>query len=311
VKICIVQESPVFLDRPATIAKIVAQIGAAAAGGASLIAFPETYLAGYPDWIWRLRPYVDVKTISSLHERMLASAIDLERDDLAAVRDAARGHAVTVHLGLNERDGRYGRTTLYNTVVTILPTGEIANRHRKLVPTNPERMVWGMGDAAGLRVVETPAGRLGSLICWENYMPLARFALYAGGVELYVAPTWDAGEGWRASMQHIAREGRCWVLGVGNCIRASDMPADLPGRAEMYPDENEWVNHGDSVVVDPFGKIVAGPMHEEQGVLTAEIDLTRVGAARRTLDVVGHYARPDVFRLEIDRRPAAPVTEKG
>jgi nitrilase len=210
--------------------------------------------------------------------------------------------------GLHERDGEFGRSTLYNTVVTIGSDGRVLNRHRKLVPTNPERMVWGQGDAEGLRVTDTAIGRVGTLICWENYMPLARYALYADGVEVYVASTWDDGETWIATMRHIAAEGRCWVLGSGCALRASDVPASFPGREQLFPDPDEWINPGDSVVVAPGGAIVAGPMHEEFGLLLADIEPARAAASRRTLDVTGHYSRPDIFQLTVDRSARDPVT---
>ncbi len=222
--------------------------------------FPETYLPGYPEYIWRLSPGDDYDLSREIHGRLLSNAVDLDAGDLQPVQDAARRAAATVVIGVHERDGAFSRATIYNTVVTIGPDGTVLNRHRKLVPTNPERMVWSPGDGAGLRVVETPVGRLGSLICWENYMPLARFALYAQGVEVYVAPTWDEGDGWIATMRHIAREGRCWVLGAGCAIAASDVPADFPDRDRLYPDPGEWLNDGDSVIVDPRGEIVAGPL---------------------------------------------------
>jgi nitrilase len=168
-------------------------------------------------------------------------------------------------------------------------------------------MVWGPGDASGLRVVETEAGRVGALICWENYMPLARYALYAQGVEIYVAPTWDSGDTWVASMRHIAAEGRCWVVGAGCSFHTTDVPADFPGREQLYPEEM-WLNDGDSVVVRPGGEIVAGPLHQEHGIVVAEIDAERAVAARRTLDVAGHYGRADVFRLSVDRSPRTPIT---
>jgi len=198
---------------------------------------------------------------------------------------------------------------LYNSVVTIGPDGELLNRHRKLMPSGPERMTWGFGDASGLRAVDTPAGRLGALICWENYMPQARLALYADGIEILVAPTYDSGERWIASAQHIAREGGCWVLGAGCVLQGRDLPGDLPGRAQLFPDDDEWINGGDSVVVAPGGRIVAGPLHDTRGTLLAELDLERVGIARRSLDVAGHYARPDLFTLQVQRRPQQPVRE--
>jgi nitrilase len=305
--VALVQEPPVFLDRAATLGRAVDAVGRAADREARLVVFPEAYVAGYPDWVWRSAPR-DFALAAQLHERLLASAVDLARDDLAPLREAARRREVTVVCGVNERDGEFGRSTLYNTVVVVGPDGAVLNRHRKLVPTNPERMVWGLGDGSGLRVVDTPAGRVGALICWENYMPLARFALYAQGVELYLAPTWDHGDAWLASMRHVAREARAWVISQAICMQARDLPEDFPSRATLYPDPDEWLNPGDAVVVDPTGAVVAGPLHRERGILYAECAPGRVGAARRSLDVAGHYGRPDVFRLEVDRSRRDPVS---
>jgi nitrilase len=282
-------------------------IAEAAEHGARLVSFPETWVPGYPEWLWRLRPGEDYELTGEIHRRLLENAVDLERDQLEPIQEAARQHGVVVSIGINERDGAYSRGTLYNTVVLVGTDGAILNRHRKLMPTNPERMVWGLGDASGLRVVETPVGRLGSLICWENYMPLARFALYAQGPDLYLAPTWDAGSGWVSTMRHIALEGRCWVLGNGTAMQGRDVPEDFPGRAALFPDEEDWFNPGDSVVVAPDGRVVAGPLRNRHGILYAECDLAGAAAARRTLDVAGHYGRPDVFRLEVSAEPRPPI----
>jgi nitrilase len=175
------------------------------------------------------------------------------------------------------------------------------------MPTNPERMVWGFGDATGLKVVDTPCGKLGTLICWENYMPLARYALYAQGVEIYIAPTYDSGDEWTETLKHIAREGGCWVVGCGNLMQGSDMPADIPEKARLYPDEAEWINAGDSVVIAPGGEIIAGPMHEEQGILYCEIDRERAAISKRALDVTGHYSRADIFTLHVNTKAQSPV----
>jgi nitrilase len=212
---------------------------------------------------------------------------------------------------MNERDSILSRGTLYNTMVVIGTDGRQHNRHRKLMPTNPERMVWGFGDASGLRVVDTPCGRIGTLICWESYMPLARYALYAQGVDVYIAPTYDSGDPWIGTLQHIAREGGCWVVGSGNLLRAQDIPDGLPDRERLYPDPDEWINPGDSVVIAPGGGIQAGPMHREEGLLYADVDPDRAGVARRSLDVAGHYARPDIFELRVNTRTLSPIRFQG
>ncbi|HEX6703454.1 MAG TPA: carbon-nitrogen hydrolase family protein [Albitalea sp.] len=306
-RVAIVQHAPAFLDRAATLAQAASAVDEAAGSGAQLVIFPEAFVPGYPAWIWRLRPGSDMGLTEELHARLRANAVDLAGDDLAPLREAAKRHGVTVVCGVHERESEFSRGTLYNTVVVIGPGGTLLNRHRKLMPSGPERMVWGFGDAAGLKAVDTPCGRVGVLICWESYMPLARCALYAQGVDLYVAPTYDSGPRCIATMQHIAREGGCWVVSSGCAFQARDLPDDLPGKARMYPDPDEWINAGDSVVVAPGGKIVAGPLHEALGILCAEVDLERIGMARRNLDVAGHSARPDVFQLHVNTGAARPV----
>jgi nitrilase len=219
---------------------------------------------------------------------------------------AARRHEVTIVCGMTEIDSRFSGTTLYNTAVIIGPDGAILNRHRKLMPTNPERMVWGQGDAAGLRVVDTPVGRIGALICWESYMPLARYALYAQNIDIYVAPTWDCGDNWLASMRHIAREGGCWVISLATALQGNDVPAAFPNRDDLFkPDD--WLCEGDAVIIEPSGRPLAGPLHREKGILYGDIDVEKARRARRSLDVTGHYARPDIFKLEVRRGALNPV----
>jgi nitrilase len=303
-----VQHPPVLLDREKTTDRAIELMATCAREGAELATFPETYLPGYPEWVWRLRPGADYALSGEIHRKLIENAVDIDGGGLERIQRAARTHKLTVVIGVNERDGVYSRSTLYNTVVVIGPDGAVLNRHRKLMPTNPERMVWGQGDGSGLNVVDTPVGRVGGLICWENYMPLARFAIYAQGPDIYVAPTWDEGDGWIATMRHIASEGRCWVLGSGTSLQGRDVPSDFPGRGELFPDDDEWINPGDSVIVSPVGQLVAGPLHEEHGILYAECDPGTAAAARRTLDVAGHYGRPDIFHLEVIREHRGPIT---
>ncbi len=306
-KVAIVQKAPVFLDKEKSIALAVASVKEAAAHNPAIVIFTEAFIPGYPAWVWRLRPGSDWDLSEKLYKRLFDNSVNVESDDLLPLYEAAREHGVIIVCGIEERDNKLSQSTLYNTVVTIGADGTLLNKHRKLMPTNPERMVWGFGDASGLRVSETSAGRIGTLLCWENYMPLARYAMYSQGVEIYIAPTYDSGEGWVGSLQHIAREGRCWVLGCGNLMRGSDFPADFPGKSKLYPDPEEWVNPGDSVIIAPGGEIVAGPMRKESGILYYDLDRGKINIARRVFDVAGHYSRPDIFQLHVNTRPQSSV----
>jgi nitrilase len=306
-RLAIVQKAPAFLNRAECLHIAVSSVAEAAAGGARLVIFPEAFVPGYPAWIWRLRPGGDMALSERLHRALMENAVNLATDDLGPLREAAREHKVTVVCGINERDGAFSRGTLYNTVVAIGADGSVLNRHRKLMPTNPERMVWGQGDATGLRPVESACGRIGGLICWENYMPLARYALYAQGLDVYIAPTYDSGDRWIATLQHIAREAGCWVVGSGVAFRASDIRGAAPGLGDLYPGADEWINAGDSAVIAPGGKVVAGPLRNDVGVLYADIDSQDIDNARRTLDVAGHYSRSDLFSLHVHTGPLNPV----
>jgi len=309
-KIAVIQESPVLLDSEKTIERAIQLIEDAASADAKLVVFPEAYISGYPAWIWRLRPGSDWGTSEELHARLFESAVDIDAGDLQPICDSAKKNSITIVCGMNERDGKLSKATLYNSVVVIGDDGHILNRHRKLMPTNPERMVWGFGDGSGLRVVDTPVGRAGTLLCWENYMPLARYALYSQGVEIYIAPTYDSGDDWLGSMQHIAREGRCWVICSGVALTNNDIPSDFPEREALYPADEEWINPGDSAVIAPGGEIVAGPLRKEKGILFADVESQRAALSKRDLDITGHYSRPDIFTLNVDITPQSPVKFK-
>ena len=310
-KIAIIQEAPYVLDKARTVEQAANIINTVAAQGAELIVFPEAFIPGYPAWIWRLRPGGDWGVSEELHTRLLRNAIDLSSDDLKPIIAAAKSNKVTVVCGMNERDNENSRTTLYNAVVTIDTQGNIANHHRKLMPTNPERMVWGFGDGNGLNVIDTPVGRIGSLICWESYMPLARYALYAQGIEIYIAPTYDSGDAWLGTMQHIAREGKCWVLCCGVALERQDLPDDFPNVEQLYPVVDEWINPGGSVVISPNGEIVAGPLSKKKGHMIVDIDVELSSSSKRALDVAGHYSRPDVFTLEVNKVRQSPIQFKN
>lgn len=274
--------------------------------GAQLVVFPEAFLPGYPSWIWRLRPGGDMALGNKIHTKLRNNAVDIASGGLDSICEAAAKLNLVVVIGMNEIDSEFSGSTLFNTVVVIDANGKIVNRHRKIMPTNPERMVWGFGDGSGLRVVDTSVGRIGCLICWENYMPLARYSLFTQDIDIYIAPTWDSGDSWIASMNHIAREGGCWVLSTATALQGEDIPESFPERDNLFPAE-EWINPGDAVVIKPFGGIIAGPLHREKGILYSDIDLGAARDSRKALDVAGHYNRPDIFHFEVDRRTQPPI----
>ena len=307
-KLCVIQEPPVYLNLAKTMERARDLIAAAAKEGAETIVFPEAWFPGYPTFVWRLAPGAGMGKTDELYALLQSNAIDRLNGGLDPLRDAAAEHGVVLVLGYNELDSGISGSTLFNSCAVIDADGSVANNHRKLMPTNPERMVWGFGDASGLRVVETAVGRIGTLICWENYMPLARFALYAQDIDILCAPTWDSGETWLATMQHVAREGGCWVVGCATSLEASDIPEDVPFYDELFSKKDEWINPGDAVVYKPFGGRVAGPMHEEKGFLLADIDPSAARASRRKFDASGHYARPDIFNLTVNRSAVQSAT---
>jgi len=284
------QATPVLLDRSATLAVVVEAVEEAAAGGARLVVFPESFVPGYPDWVWRRRPMSD----GDWYARFAAQAVDVDGADLDPVRDAARAAGVWVALGITER---LPSGTLINAVVYLNADGEVAGRHHKLVPTGAERLVWGNGHSHLLTTVDIDGVRVGSLICWENYMPLARVAMYEQGIDVLLAPTWDNSEVWVPTLRHIAREGQVFVVGVTACLRGSDVPRDLSDADELYGGEDDWLSRGNTTIVAPGGEVIAGPLIGEPGLVSATIDLDRIAAGRRMFDPVGHYARPDVLSL--------------
>jgi nitrilase len=295
-----VQAAPVFLDREATIDKACGLIKEAASNGARLIAFPEAFVPTYPDWVWRAQPWDEAST--ALYAQLFQESVEIPGPATERLGDAARGAGAYVAVGVTERAG----STLYNTVVFLSPEGELIGRHRKLMPTGGERLVWGFGDGSTLTTFDTPFGRVGALICWENYMPLARAAMYARGIDILLAPTWDNSDVWVPTLRHIAKEGRVFVVGITPCQRGLDVPADVPGR-NLWRGEDDWMSRGNSTIVDPSGDILAGPLIGEEGILYATVDASAARASRFEFDVVGHYACPDVFQLHVDERALLSV----
>lgn len=282
-----VQATPVFLDRTATLEMTARYV---ASTEAELVVFPESFVPGYPDWVWRRPPMSD----GDWYARLVANAVCVDGADLDPVRDAARDAGRWVAVGVTERSRS---ATLYNTVVYIGPSGDIAGRHRKLVPTGAERMVWANGNDHLLTVIDVGGVRIGSLICWENYMPLARMAMYERGIDVLLAPTWDNSDEWVPTLRHIAKEGQIFVVGVSAFLRGSDVPRDLSRADELYGGEEDFMSRGNTTIVAPGGEVMAGPLVGEAGVVSAELDLSRIAAGRRMFDPTGHYARPDVLSL--------------
>jgi nitrilase len=304
VTVAAVQAAPVLADRDATVAKVITLAEQAAAEGARLVVFPEAFVPGYPDWVWRCRPWDATST--QLYRRLLDQAVVAGSPATQLLAETARRLGIWLCVGADERDE--DGATLYNSLLSFAPDGSLAARHRKLMPTGAERLVWGTGDGSTLTVTDTGFGRLGGLICWENYMPLARAALYARGIDIYLAPTWDNSDVWVPTLRHIAKEGRCYVIGVTACIRSSDLPAGLPGRDELYGGAEDWLSRGNSVIVGPDGEILAGPLTGEEGIIFAEIDAAAARTARQQFDPVGHYSRSDILRLTVDATPRAAVS---
>jgi len=292
VTVAAVQATPIFCDRDATIEKVAELTKEAAGRHARLVVFSEAFVPTYPDWVWRTTPWGD----REWYARWFDQTVDVPGPACDALGAIAREHECYLAIPVNERDGG----TVYNTILYFGPDGAFLAKHRKLIATGGERLVWGSGDGSTLSVIDTPFGRIGGLLCWENYMPLARAAMYEQGIDVLLSPTWDNSDVWPLSMQHIAKEGRCYVLGVTSCQRGSDVPRDIPGRDDIYRDD-DWMSRGNSIIVDPFGNVLAGPLSGEPGILYADIDAHAARLSRREFDVVGHYARPDVFHLDVNR----------
>ena len=257
VTVAAVQAAPVLLDREATIGKVVALAEKAAAEGARLVAFPEAFVPGYPDWVWRTRPWDADAT--ALYARLLDQAVVVGSPATdRARRDRRGGCGIWLSVGVDERDDQ--DSTIYNTLLHFAPDGSLAGRHRKLMPTGGERLVWGMGDGSTLKVIDTGFGRLGGLICWENYMPLARAALYAQGVDVYLAPTWDNSDVWVPTLRHIAKEGRTYVIGV-HLLHPRRRPArrTCPAATDLYGGADDWLSRGNTAIIGPDGEVLAGP----------------------------------------------------
>jgi nitrilase len=296
-RVAVVQAAPVAFDRDCTLERVRTLTQQAAARGATLVVFPEAFVSAYPRGM-TFGAVVGERSPEGRdwYRRYWDSSVDVPGPTVDALGAMARENATHLVIGVIERDGG----TLYCTVLFFSPDGSYLGKHRKLVPTASERLVWGQGDGSTMPVFETEIGKLGAAICWENYMPLYRTAMYAKGIQLYVAPTADSRDGWVASMRHIALEGRCFVLSSNQFARRRDYPPDYPG---AFPDDPDAiVTRGGSCIVSPLGELVAGPVYDEEAILIADVDLRDTIRGKFDLDVVGHYARPDVFQLLVNEK---------
>ena len=301
VTVACIQAEPVILDRDATIEKLAGLAAEAAGSGAKLAVFPEAFIPAYPSSVWAgaLAGWAEPGAKEAF--AMLArESLELPGEAADRLGEVARENELWLVTGVTERDPER-RGTLYNTLLYHAPDGRLALKHRKLVPTNHERLVWGQGDGEGLRAIETDLGRLGGLICWENYMPLARFALYESGVEIYIASTADDGDSWQSTLIHIAREARAFVVSPSHFQRAASYPEDFP-LAKLLAGA-EFVGRGGSAILGPDGSYLAGPLYDEEGILYAELDPTRLDEERQRFDPAGHYHRPDVLGLRVSPNP--------
>ena len=306
VRVAVVQAAPVAFDREYTLEKVRTLTRNAAARGAKLVVFPEAFVSAYPRGM-TFGAVVGDRSPEGREwfRRYWESSVDVPGDGVDAIAAIARECETHIVIGVIERDGG----TLYCTALFFAPNGDYLGKHRKLVPTASERLIWGQGDGSTMPVFDTGIGRLGAAICWENYMPLYRTALYAKGIQIYVAPTADSRDGWIATMRHIALEGRCFVVSCNQFAKRSDYPRDYPG--EVQTDPNAIVTRGGSCIVNPLGDLVAGPVYDQEVILTADIDLADTVRGKFDLDVVGHYARPDVFQLVVNERPSAAIQSVG
>jgi nitrilase len=305
VRVAVVQAAPVAFDRESTIDKTRALVAEAAKPGAQLVLFPEAFVSGYPRGLdFGVRVGSRTPEGRELFRLYWESAVDVPGPATQALGVAARQAGIYLVIGVIERDGG----TLYCTVLFFAADGSLLGKHRKLMPTAAERLVWGFGDGSTMPVFDSTIGRIGAVICWENYMPLLRMHMYARGIQLYCAPTADDRETWFATMRHIALEGRCFVLGCNQFAQRSDYPTEYP--AIQGDDPATVMSRGGSCIIDPLGRVLAGPVYDSASILVADLDLDEIARGKFDFDVVGHYARPDVFRLTVNESASPPVVRE-
>lgn len=307
VKVAVVQASSILFNREATAEKAIDLVSKAAEKEAKLILFPEAFIPAYPRGL-SFGTVVGSRSPEGRKtwEKYWKNSVDVPGPTTDKLGKAARRAKAYLAMGVIERDNEYSRGTLYCTLLYFGPDGRLLGKHRKIMPTGAERLIWGAGDGSTLTAIKTDFGIIGGLICWENYMPLARVSMYGKGVEIYLAPTADAREQWQYTLRHIALEGRCFVLGCNQFVTKSMYPENLEG-IEDLTELPEMICRGGSVVVSPLGEVIAGPLYNKEGILYADIDLDEVVRSRYDFDVVGHYSRPDILQLYVDERSKPSV----
>ena len=306
-KVAVVQAAPVLFNRDATIAKACDLIGQAAEQGAQLILFPEAFIPAYPRGLAFGTVVGSRSPVGRrIWQRYWENTVEVPGPATRKLGEAAKKANVYLAMGVIERDMERSTGTLYCTLLYFGPDGRLLGKHQKLKPTAGERLIWGEGDGSTLTVIQTEIGSIGGLICWENYMPLARMAMYNKGVELYLAPTADARDTWQATLRHIACEGRCFVLGCNQYMTKDMYPDDLRELKEL-DEQPEIMCRGGSAIISPLGKVLAGPLYDQEGILFADLDLGAIARSKFDFDVVGHYARADVFQLIVNEKPSFSV----
>ncbi len=310
-----VQHAPDYFDRDASVEKAIALIGEAAGNGAQLVVFPEAWLPGYPAYIFGAAGWEDAaskRTFARLHR----NAVEVPSPATEALCRAARANGVHVVMGCTERDTAFSGGTLFNSLLFIGGDGSLLGVHRKLIPTHAERIVWGQGDGSTLHVFDTPVGRVGGLICWEHWMPLARFAMHAQAEQVHVAVWPEVPDVHQLASRHYAFEGRCFVICAGSFLTAAHLPADFELAGAMtaagdFGQQDDVILPGGSGIIGPDGQWIVGPAGPEETIVYGEIDLTRIAAEQQALDAAGHYNRPDVFHLEVDTRARQQISWIG
>lgn len=306
-RVAVVQSAPILFDKASAMKKIAEWTKEAAKQEAQLVVFPETFVSGYPRG-FTFGTRVGSRTGSGRKDwaRYWESAVEIPGEDMDILGQMAYEAGVYLIVGVVEREAEFGSSTLYNSMVYIGPDGRLLGKHRKLMPTGAERLLWGSGDGSTLTVIQTPFGRIGGLICWENYMPLARTAMYAKGIDLFITPTADARDTWQATIQHIALEGRCFVLSSNQYATKSTYPDDLACYDELS-EQPDVLSRGGSAIVGPLGVYVTKPLWDQEGLLVADLPLEQILQSRYDFDVMGHYNRPDIFQLTVNEKKQSIV----